>query len=128
MEKRYVARKEVDSIEVSELTSLSTYSVVAKRGSIKDTSTKGFLLVVKRADLEVPELKDSMDLSPLVNQRVVLFLPQMNLDLDGTVMRTKHIGKGQFELGIEFSDDVPEYWRECLIDLLPRPGELDQED
>jgi hypothetical protein len=64
----------------------------------------------------------------LVNQRVVLFLPQMNLDLDGTVMRTKHIGKGQFELGIKFSDDVPEYWRECLIDLLPRPGELDQED
>jgi hypothetical protein len=128
MEKRYVERKLVDSIEVSELTSLSTYDVVAKKGYIKDASIKGFLLIIKRTDIENPDLKNSMDLSALLNQKFVLFLPQMNLDLDGTVTRTKHVGKGQFELGIEFSVDVPEYWRECLIDLLPKPGELDQDD
>lgn len=128
MEKRYVERKQVDHIEVSELTSLSSYNVIASRGFIKDASIKGFLLIIKRPDILNPELKNQLDLNVIVNQKVVLFLPQMNLDLDGTITRTKHVGKGEFELGIEFSADVPEYWRECLIDLLPKPGELDQED
>ena len=128
MEKRYVERKQVDHIEVSELTSLSSYNVIASRGFIKEASIKGFLLIIKRPDILNPELKNQLDLNVIVNQKVVLFLPQMNLDLDGTITRTKHVGKGEFELGIEFSADLPEYWRECLIDLLPKPGELDQED
>lgn len=52
----------------------------------------------------------------------------MNLDLDGTVNRTLHKGRGNFEIAIEFSRDVPEYWRECLIDLLPAPGEMEDDE
>ena len=48
----------------------------------------------------------------------------MNLDLDGRVVRASHIGRGAFEIALEFSEDIPEYWRECLVDLLPEPGEI----
>jgi hypothetical protein len=125
-EKRSATRKSVDSILVSDLTSLSSYSVLAKEGYIVDASTSGFLLVVSRKHLVQKELKQDLNMDKLVGQQVVLYLPQMNLDLDGRVTRTHHRGSGFFEVAIEFGPDVPKYWKECLIDLLPTPGEIGQ--
>ena len=56
-----------------------------------------------------------------------MFLPQLNLDLDGTIIRTKHIGKGVFEVALTFAPDTPHFWRECLVELLPAPGEVKEE-
>lgn len=123
-ERRAADRKSVDGIEVSELTSLSNYRVLAKKGIIMDASITGLLIRIDRKDLVPEDLKTNLSLDSLVGQQVVLFLPQMNLDLDGTVNRTAHKGRGSFEIAIVFSKEVPEYWRECLIDLLPSPGEL----
>ena len=127
-ERRHADRKSVDCIQVADLTSLSNYRVIAKKGTIVDASTTGFLIQVSRKDLLPEDLKSNLNLDSLVGQQVVLFLPQMNLDLDGTVNITSHKGKGYFEIVIEFSRDVPEYWRECLIDLLPSPGEMAEEE
>ena len=124
-ERRNKERKTVDSIAVTELTSLSKYAVIAKDGVIIDASPKGFLLMVDRKDLIPEDLKKNLTLESLVGESVVMFLPQMNLDLDGTIRRALHKGKGIFEIGIDFSDAVPEYWKECLIDLLPEPGEME---
>lgn len=126
-ERRIAERKPVDSINISDLTSLTNYSLLAKHGFIVDASTSGFLVLISRQDLVPRELKGNLNLDTLIGQSVVLYLPQMNLDLDGTIKRTGHTGKGYFEIAIEFSSDVPEYWRECLIDLLPVPGELEKE-
>lgn len=123
-ERRLAERKSVDAIQVSELTSLSNYMVLAHRGEIVDASTTGFLLRVHRKELIPQELKGHLSMDSVVGQQVVMYLPQMNLDLDGRVVRTEHLGKGVFEVAIDFSDEVPDYWRECLIDLLPGPGEL----
>lgn len=123
-DRRLADRKSVDSIEVSDITSLSNYKVLVKKGRIVDASISGLLIHVDRQDLIPKELKSNLSLDSLVGQQVVLFLPQMNLDLDGTVNRTSHKGRGIFEIAIVFSRDVPEYWRECLIDLLPAPGEM----
>ena len=49
----------------------------------------------------------------------------MDLDITGIIVRTKHCGEGIFEVGIDYTSDAPEYWRECLCDLLPKPGELE---
>lgn len=125
-EKRLAERKELDPLSITELTSLSNYQVIAHSGTITDASITGFLIQVSRQDLASQELKSNLTLDALVNQQVVLYLPQMNLDLDGRIIRTAHLGKGIFELAIEFSQDVPEYWRECLVDLLPAPGELSE--
>ncbi len=123
-ERRIADRKVVDKITVAEVTSLSNYQVIAKEGNIVDASITGFLLSLDRKDILPKELRDHLTLDQLLGQQVVMFLPQMNLDLDGSITRTLHKGGGKFEIAVEFSDEVPEYWRECLIDLLPAPGEI----
>jgi hypothetical protein len=126
-ERRVAARKVVDFIHVSELTSLSSYSVIAHEAVIVDASQSGFLLSLERTQLVPKEYRDNLSLEKLVGHQVVMYLPQMNLDLDGTITRAAHIGKGRFEIAVTFSPDVPEYWRGCLVDLLPAPGEIKDE-
>ncbi len=125
--RRQAERKTVDSIEVSELTSLNQYKVLARAARITNASTSGLLLTLNRKDLVPRELRENISMQELVGQQVVMFLPQMNLDLDGSVVRAQHTGRGVFVVAIQFSDEVPLYWRECLIDLLPAPGEIGQE-
>lgn len=125
-ERRFADRKQVDPVRVAELTSLSSYNVIAKEGTIIDASPSGFLLKVNRADLIPAEYRKNLSLHELIGDQVVMFLPQMNLDLDGTVTRAHHTGRGTFEIAVTFSQDIPEYWRDCLVDLLPAPGEFDQ--
>jgi len=125
--RRVRERKVVDEIVVSELTSLSSYNILAHTGIIVDASASGFLLSLDRKQFAAKDLRDSLSLDSLIGHQVVMFLPQMNLDLDGTIVRTEHKGKGRFELAITFSADVPEYWRDCLVDLLPAPGEIEAE-
>jgi hypothetical protein len=127
-ERRAAERKSVDSIEVAELTSLKHYQVLARSGQIIDASSSGLLMTLSRKDLVPKTLRENLSLQDLVGQHIVMFLPQMNLDLDGTIVRADHIGRGFFEVAIEFSDEVPLYWRECLIDLLPGPGEMEEEE
>lgn len=127
-ERRIAARKVVDLIHVAELTSLSNYSVIAREGVIVDASQSGFLLKVERSQLIPKDLRENLTLKDLVGHQVVMYLPQMNLDLDGTVTRALHVGKGRFEIAITFAPEVPEYWRDCLVDLLPAPGEISNND
>lgn len=123
-ERRVAARKVVDFIHVAELTSLSNYAVIAHEGVIADASRSGFLVKVERSRLVPKEYRENLTLDHLTGHQVVMYLPQMNLDLDGTVTRASHVGKGVFEIAVTFSPDVPEYWRDCLVDLLPAPGEM----
>jgi hypothetical protein len=125
-QKRVAERKQTQKIHVTELTSLTNYAVIAHEGMIADASASGFRLLIQRQDLVPKELKSTLNLDVIIGQQVVMFLPEMNLDLDGTIRRTHHIGKGVFEVAIEFSPEVPVYWRECLVDLLPSPGELEE--
>jgi hypothetical protein len=127
-ERRVAARKIVDFIHIAELTSLSNYSVIAHEWVIIDASQSGMLLRVERLKLVSKDLRENLNLTGLVGQQVVMYLPQMNLDLDGSVTRADHVGKGKFEIAITFSADVPEYWRDCLVELLPAPGEMFKEE
>ena len=127
-ERRIASRKIVDFIHVAELTSLSGYTVIAHEAVIIDASQSGFLMSIERKQLVPKDFRDNLSLDKLVGHQVVMYLPQMNLDLDGTVTRAKHTGKGRFELAVTFSPEVPEYWRDCLVDLLPAPGEIMDEE
>ena len=126
-ERRIADRKQVDPVRIAELTSLTSYSVIASEGIITDASQSGFLLKVDRVDLLPEEFRKNLNLSSLIGDQVVMFLPQMNLDLDGTVTRALHTGRGSFEIAVSFSQDIPEYWRDCLVDLLPFPGEFESQ-
>lgn len=127
-ERRIAARKVVDFIHVAELTSLSSYNVIAREGVIADASQSGFLVKVERSQLVPKEYRENLTMENLVGHQVVMYLPQMNLDLDGTITRASHVGKGMFEIAVKFSPEVPEYWRDCLVELLPAPGEIGTSD
>jgi hypothetical protein len=124
-DRRYALRKKVEGVQFNDLTIVTSYSILAKCGRIVDASTSGFLIEIERQDLVPEELRKNLSLEATLGQQVALYLPQMNLDLDGTVTRASHVGRGRFVMAVDFSFDVPEYWRACLIDLLPAPGEID---
>ena len=124
---RIAERKVTEVIDIIDITSLTSYIIIAKSATMVNASTSGFLMQVKRADLEPEDLKSNINIDTIVNEKIVLFLPQMNLDLEGIITRTKHLGKGVFEVAAQFSPNVPNYWKECLIDLLPEPGEFSEE-
>src|SRR5258708_13210872 len=106
-ERRVAARKVVDFIHIAELTSLSSYSVIAREGVIVDASQSGFLVRVDRLQMVPKEFRENLSLGTLVGHQVVMYLPQMNLDLDGTIIRPGHVGKGPFKIAITFSNDLP---------------------
>lgn len=124
MEKRSSYRKSLGAIQFQELTTLKNYKVLIEQGYIVDASINGFLIEVKRDSL-FDSLKDNLTLDDLLEKHIALYLPQMEIDLDGYVKRTRHTGNGDFELYIEFSEDVPDYWRDCLVELLPSEDELE---
>lgn len=123
--KRVAPRREVSPIQVSSMSSMENLAKIAKYGEIIDASSSGFLLIVKREDLVPAALRKNLSLEPIHGTRVMLHLPQMNIEISGMIKRTRLLGKKGFEIGVDFSDDAPEYWRECLLELLPLPGEFE---
>ncbi len=128
IEKRVTERKHVEKLNVVDVTTLSDYQVIAHEAFILDASSGGFLLEISRSNFASEELKENISIDKVLGDRIALFMPQMNLDLNGTITRADHVGKGVYHVAVSFSHDVPEYWRQCLVDLMPEPGEFSEED
>lgn len=107
------------------MSALENLARITKGGEIIEASITGFLMTVSRDDLVPQNLRKNLTLESLIGQKVILRLPQMNLEISGIIARTQLKGKKGFEIGIDYTADAPEYWRECLVDLLPAPGEFD---
>ncbi len=122
---RLAIRKEVSPIHVSSLTSLDEFARIAKNCEIIEASTSGLLLFIKRDDLIPAVLRKNLSIDCLVGNRVFMHLDQMNLELSGIIKRTQFLGKKGYHIAVDYSEEAPEYWRECLVDLLPNPGEFD---
>ncbi len=124
--RRVAPRREITPLEVSSVSSMENLAKIARFGEIVEASTTGFLLIVRREDLIPSALRKNLTLESIHGQKVLLHLPQMNIEISGRIARTKLLGKQGFEIGIDYAEDAPEYWRECLVDLLPAPGEFDE--
>lgn len=123
--RRSAPRKDVTPIEITSVASLENLTKIAKGGQLVEASTSGFLLIVSRESLVPIEYRRNLNLDSLVGHKILIHLKELNLEISGRVARTKLRGKG-FEIGVDYSDDAPEYWRECLVDLLPAPGEMEE--
>lgn len=123
--RRIATRRDITPLTVSYMSSLENFSKITRGGAIVEASTTGFLMKVTRDDLVPQALRKNLTLDPIIGTKVLIQLPQMNLEISGTIRRTKLLGKTGYEIGIDYSEDAPEYWRECLVDLLPAPGEFD---
>lgn len=125
---RVAKRKQVGSIPISNLTTLSHYESIARFGHLIDASSTGFLLQIDREDLIPKNLRQNLSLASIEGEPIVLMINPMQLEINGHIARTRYIGKGQFEIAIDFSQDAPEYWRECLFDLLPSSVVSEEEE
>lgn len=124
-DRRIAPRESVDPIEIRGFTSLDHMTLLSRTGYIVEASTTGFLLNVNRKDLVPKQFKNELSLEALLGDKVILMIEPMNLELSGKIARTKRITKDIFEIAIDYSEDSPEYWREILVDMLPRAADYD---
>lgn len=123
--RRGATRKDITPLSVTSVNSMENLAKITKGGSIVEASTSGFLMLVQRDELVPVEFRRNLNLDALIGEKVMIHLSDLNIEISGRIARTRFAGKGGFEIGIDYSDDAPEYWRECLVDLLPAPGELE---
>lgn len=125
LKQRAAPRKETSPVFVSYIASMENLSKLTKKAEIIEASSTGLLIHVSREELVAGSLRKNLNIDTLIGERVLLRLDDMNLELSGTVARTKFLGKAGFHIAVDYTDEAPEYWRECLMDLLPTPGEIE---
>lgn len=116
---RIAPRKDVSYLTLDGFSSLENLQKLAKHGEIIEASTSGLLIHFKREDFIPKELRSNLNLDSLLGHNVYMNIHEMNLEISGTITRTQFLGKKGFLVAIDYSSDAPEYWRECLMDLLP---------
>ena len=115
-------RENLEPIPIRSLTSIDHMTLLARSGWIVEASTTGFLIEIERRALAPKVFRDSLSLSELEGDKVYLMIDAMNLEIGGTITRTHRLTKDRWQIAIDFREDAPEYWRECLVELLPKPG------
>jgi len=112
-------RKDLVKLTISSMSSQESLQKLAKAGQIIEASASGILIKIKRSDFVSKELKSNLNIDQLLGKSVYFKIHEMNLEIGGVVARTKFLGKDGFMIAIDYTVDAPEYWRECLMDLLP---------
>lgn len=121
---RIAPRQKMEQLEITGFTSLDHMTLLSRAGFIVDASSSGFLIHVGRKDLVPKQFREKLSIEALEGDQVLLTIPLMNLEISGKIARTKRINKDIYEIAIDYSDDSPEYWRELLLEMLPKPGEM----
>ena len=123
--RRVALRKSVDPIEVIAITRADDIQMIARSAYLLDASSTGFLLRIRREELIPKDLRGNLTLQSLQGVQLSLTIRLMNLEITGIVARTQLVGREGFDVAIDYSANAPEYWRECLVEMLPNPGELE---
>lgn len=100
-------------------------TLLSQGGTLVEVSETGFKILLDRKEFPSSKFRSQLDLNELVNELISIHIEELDLIIQGTIQRTQFLGKGIFEIGVDYSDTAPEYWRECLVDLLPHPNEID---
>lgn len=119
-------RKVTTSVRVSHITSMDGFAKIAKDLQIIQASSNGLLLEVTRANLQLPRLKKSLSIDSILGDKIIIHIKDMEIDLSGVITRTGLNGKKGFYIAVDYTEDAPEYWRDCLVELLPAPGEIEE--
>jgi len=111
--------KELAQLTLDSFSSLENLERLAKYGQVVEASTSGILIHFNREDFLKKELRSNLNIDSLIGSKVYFNIHEMDLEISGTVARTQFLGKKGFYVAVDYSSDAPEYWRECLMDLLP---------
>lgn len=119
VEHREYDRKFLAPIHVAGIQATDRCVCLAHHGTIVNASATGLLIHLHAQNLHPEILEHKLSLESIEGDYVTMKIVEMELEIDGTVMRARHLDQGLCELAIDFSDNAPAYWRECLADLLP---------
>ncbi|AGH94416.1 hypothetical protein [Pseudobdellovibrio exovorus] len=111
--------KDLAQLTLDNFSSADSLQKLAKYGKIVEASASGILLHFKRDDFVSKELRSNLSIDQLIGKNVFFNIHEMDLEISGQVARVKFIGKEGYLVAVDYSTDSPEYWRECLMDLLP---------
>tara|TARA_B100001248_G_scaffold262204_1_gene256706 strand:+ start:4706 stop:5143 length:438 start_codon:yes stop_codon:yes gene_type:complete len=123
---RTALRKYTEHLEVSSLHFVGEYGDFAAKAEMVQMSSTGMLLRIERKDMD-KKFKRKFDLSDIVGEQLYLCIDAMDLEVDGVVTRIHSPAKNVFDIAIDYSAGAPEYWRECLVDMIPTEGEEEEE-
>ncbi|MCX7674680.1 MAG: hypothetical protein N2Z70_02470 [Bdellovibrionaceae bacterium] len=119
-------RKAVYPLAISGLRLTRSGLLLSNEAYFVEVSEHGFKLLMQRKKVSYPSLRDKLDWSGLVGQGLRIWVEDFDLELEGTIKRVRHLGRGEFEIGVDYTANAPDYWRSCLTELLPRPDEVDE--
>ena len=108
-----------NGIKACSISLSSENNFIVKKAQLDLVKPRGFNLLFNYADLIPESLKYQLHLHSLWYKKIHLYVPDMEMDLQGKVIGTQHLGSGNFEVRVEFPKETPNYWRECLFDLFP---------
>ena len=106
-------------IKVASIALAEEEKLVVKKAFVSNLSPLGFKLVFHNQNFISDSLKFHLHFYALLQKELCMYIPDMEMDLDGIVTDVRYLEDGKWEVSIEFSPSAPQYWRECLCDLWP---------
>lgn len=128
VERRKHTRKLLDPIHVANIETVDQHMLIAHYGTLLNASASGFLIHINRRDLN-PDLREYEPLlAACKGIDVIMKIVEMELKIDARVVRICRIDETSYEIAVDFAGMAPDYWCECLAELMPHVGEIEQID
>ena len=115
MKLSYDEPKTMNQYNIStEIVSLAEKEILSRYSRLTSATKKGLTVHSNKKFFLVPE----RDFIKFLNHPVELFLSQYELPFYGIITKIYPIEKDLFEIRIDFMENTPLYYRECVEDLL----------
>ncbi|MCS6838847.1 MAG: hypothetical protein NZ480_08370 [Bdellovibrionaceae bacterium] len=115
---RQSPRKKILPLEVDRISFVRDQSTLCHQAHLVEVSDRGLKILFERRFVSEKQ-RNQLNWKTLENELVFIHLTLMDLLIQGRITRVKYLKNGRFELGIDYSDSDPDYWRACLFELLP---------
>ena len=111
----YEEKKYTDPYNVfTDIVSLSKKEILSRRSQLAGVTKEGLTVHSNKKFFLIPE----KEFSRFLNQPVELFLSQYEIPFYGVITKICPLKKDLFEICIDFMENTPLYYRECVKDLL----------
>ena len=108
-------RKTTGKYNIStDIVSLTRQETLSRHSHLAGVTEKGLTVHSDKKFFLVPE----KELSTFLNHPVELFLSQYEIPFYGIISKICSIRENLFEISVDFTENTPLYYRECVADLL----------
>ena len=106
-----------ENLEVTQLSLMSNSKITIKSARLFQVSPDGLYINLERKNLP-SSLKKDLNLDSLLNKEIAMNLSIMNIQLNGLITNARYTGGGVFEIFVQFLNNTPRYWYDCLMDVI----------